>query len=142
MSDLIGQIQKQLNVDRDMAEQGAGAIFSVIKERVGLRTFQMLKVPFPDVEQWIDRHSGIEGYGAGDYFVRDAGLSGPAVDIIERATSSGVPLAEAQRMFQIVSDAIQREAIEPVAAKVAERVPSPAALAAPVKKKLGRFWVK
>ena len=92
MSDLIGRIMKEVKVERDAAEQGAGAIFSVIKERVGLRTFQMLRVPFPDAEVWIDRHSGIEGYGAGDYFSKDQELSGPAVDMIERATSSGVPL--------------------------------------------------
>lgn len=142
MSDLIGRIMNDVKVERDAAEQGAGAIFSVIKERVGLRTFQMLRVPFPDAEVWIDRHSGIEGYGAGDYFLKDLGLSGPAVDIIERATSSGVPLDAAQKMFTIIYDAIQKEAIEPVAAKVAERVPNPEALRTPVKKKLGPFWQK
>lgn len=139
MSDLITRIVNELGVERDAAVQGAGAIFSVIKERVGLRTFQMLKVPFPDVETWIDRHSGIEGYGAGDYFIRDAEFSGPAVDIIERATSSGVDLGDAQRMFVIICDAIQREAIEPVAQKVASKVPSPATLAVPAKKKIRRF---
>jgi hypothetical protein len=139
MSDLIGRIVGELHVDRDTAVQGAGAIFSVIKERVGLRTFQMLRVPFPDIEVWIDRHSGIEGYGAGDYFVHEAGFSGPAVDIIERATSSGVELEDAQKMFAIIYDAIQREAIEPVARKVADKVPSPAALDTPTKKKIRRF---
>jgi len=90
MSDLIGRITTDLGVDRDTAVQGAGAIFSVIKERVGLRTVQMLRVPFPDIETWIDAYSGIEGYGAGDFYLRDLGLSGPAVDMIERATSSGI----------------------------------------------------
>lgn len=142
MSDLIDRIMKDLKVDRDMAEQGVGAIFSVIKERVGLRTFQMLRVPFPDADVWIDRHSGIEGYGAGDYFLKDLALSGPAVDMIERATSSGVPLEAAQRMFTIIYDAIQREAIETVAAKVAERVPNPEALMSPVKKNTGPFWYR
>lgn len=142
MSDLIGRIMNDVKVERDAAEQGAGAIFSVIKERVGLRTFQMLRVPFPDADEWIDRHSGIEGYGAGDYFVKDIKLSGPAVDMIERATSSGVPLEAAQKMFTIIYDAIQREAIETVAAKVAASVPNPDALASPVKKTLGPFWYK
>ncbi len=142
MSDLIGRIMKEVKVERDAAEQGAGAIFSVIKERVGLRTFQMLRVPFPDAEVWIDRHSGIEGYGAGDYFSKDHELSGPAVDMIERATSSGVPLDAAQRMFTIIYDAIQNEAIESVAAKVADRVPSPATMTSPVKKNTGPFWYK
>ena len=139
MSDLISRIVNDLHVDRDTATQGAGAIFSVIKERVGLRTFQMLLVPFPEIELWIDRHSGIEGYGAGDYFIRDAGFSGPAVDMIERATSSGVDLEDAQRMFVIIYDAIQNEAIEPVAKKVADKVPSPASLGTPSKKKIRRF---
>jgi hypothetical protein len=139
MSDLISRIVNELHVDRDTAVQGAGAIFSVIKECVGLRTIQMLKVPFPELEVWIDQHSGIEGYGAGDYFIRDAEFSGPAVDIIERATSSGVDLEEAQRMFVIIYDAIQREAVEPVAKLVAEKVPSPASLMTPSKKKIRRF---
>src|SRR5215218_1034345 len=99
MSDLIGRISSELKVDQDTAVQGVGAIFSVIKERVGLRTFQMLLVPFPHAEAWIDAHSGIEGYGAGDFYLKDLGLSGPAVDIIERATSSGVDLVVAQKMF-------------------------------------------
>ncbi len=142
MSDLIGKITNDLKVDRDTAIQGTGAIFSVIKECVGLRTFQMLKVPFPDIEEWIDRHSGIEGYGAGDYYLRDLGLSGPAVDVIERATSSGVTLDDAQRMFSIVFDAIQREAIAPVAAKVAERVPSPGPLTDPKKKPLRKLFMR
>ena len=102
MSDLIETITHELNVDRETALQGAGAIFSVVKERVGLRTFQMLRVPFPDVELWIDLHSGIEGYGAGDFFLKDLGFSGPAVDMIERATSSGVPLETAQKMFALI----------------------------------------
>ena len=135
MSDLIERISHDLKVDRDTAEQGAGAIFSVIKERIGLRPFQMLKVPVPQVEEWIDRHSGIEGYGAGDYFLKDLGLSGPAIDMIERATSSGVDLDDAQRMFAVIYDAIQREAIEPVARKVADLVPSPSELKIPVKKR-------
>jgi hypothetical protein len=142
MSDLTARITKELGVDRDTAEQGLGAIFSVIKERVGLRTLQMLRVPFPEIEAWIDRFSGIEGYGAGDYYLRDLGLSGPAVDVVERATSAGVDLAVAQKMFAIVYDAIQREAIEPVAAKVAERVPSPSALEDPGKKRIRRFFIK
>ncbi len=139
MSDLISRIVNELHVERDTAVQGAGAIFSVIKERVGLRTIQMLKVPFPELEVWIDRHSGIEGYGAGDYFIRDAEFSGPAVDIIERATSSGVDLEDAQRMFVIIYDAIQREAVDPVAKLVAEKVPSPSSLMTPSKKKIRRF---
>src|SRR6185369_15147574 len=126
MSDLIGRIENELGIDRDTARQGAGAIFSVIKERIGLRSFQMLRVPFPDVEEWIDEHSGIEGYGAGDYYLRDLGLSGPAVDMIERATSSGVDLVVAQKMFGIIYDSIQREAIEPVAKKFVDLVPDPA----------------
>jgi hypothetical protein len=142
MSDLIGRITNELGVERDAALQGAGAIFSVIKERVGLRTFQMLLVPFPEAEEWIDRHSGIEGYGAGDYYLRDLGLSGPAVDMIERATSSGVDLEDAQKMFRLIFDAIQREAIDPVARKVAERVPSPDALALPAKKSNRKFFQK
>jgi hypothetical protein len=135
MSDLIGRITRELDVDADAATQGAGAIFSVIKERIGLRNFQMLRVPFPDVEEWIDRHSGIEGYGAGDYFLKDLGLSGPAVDMIERATSSGVDLDDAQRMFVIIYEAIQREAVEPVARRVADLVPNPSELKIPVKKR-------
>ena len=142
MSDLIGRIMKDLGVERDTAVQGAGAIFSVIKERIGLRSFQMLRVPFPEVEQWIDDHSGIEGYGAGDFYLRDLGLSGPAVDMIERATSSGVDLAVAQKMFGIIYDAIQREAIEPVAKKFGELVPNPEALRDPDKKPIRRFFVK
>lgn len=142
MSDLISRITNETKVDEETAIQGAGAIFSVIKERVGLRTFQMLRVPFPEIEEWIDRHSGIEGYGAGDFFLRDLGFSGPAVDMIERATSSGVPLEAAKRMFVIIYDAIQREAIEPVAQKVAERVPSPEGLLDPDKKPIRRFFVK
>lgn len=142
MSDLIDRITRELDLDRGTATQGAGAIFSVIKERVGLRTFQMLRVPFPEIEEWIDAHSGIEGYGAGDYFLRDLGISGPAVDIIERATSSGVPLEAAKRMFVLIYDAIQREAIEPVAQRVAERVPSPAALEDPGKKRIRKFFMK
>jgi hypothetical protein len=102
----------------------------------------MLRVPFPDVEAWIDEHSGIEGYGAGDFYLRDLGLSGPAVDMIERATSSGVDLVVAQKMFGIIYDAIQREAIEPVAKKVADLVPNPAALVDPAKKPIRRFFVK
>ena len=135
MSDLIARIQRELDVEPDAAIQGAGAIFSVIKERIGLRNFQMLRVPFPQVEEWIDRHSGIEGYGAGDYFLKDLGLSGPAIDMIERATSSGVDLDDAQKMFAIIYDAIQREAVEPVARKVADLVPNPSALQIPVKKR-------
>ena len=135
MSDLIERISQDLKVDRGTATQGAGAIFSVIKERIGLRSFQMLKVPFPQVEEWIDRHSGIEGYGAGDYFLKDLGLSGPAIDMIERATSSGVDLDDAQKMFGIIYSAIQREAIEPVAKKVADLVPNPEALKVPIKKR-------
>jgi len=142
MSELIGRMMEAVDVDRDTAEQGAGAIFSVIKERVGLRTFQMLRVPFPDADVWIDRHSGIEGYGAGDYFVKGAAISGPAVDMIERATSSGVPLEASKRMFTIIYDAIQREAIETVAARVAEKVPSPEGLTAPEKKNVAPFWYK
>lgn len=138
MSDLIGRIMSDLDVDRDTAVQGAGAIFSVIKERIGLRNFQMLRVPFQDVEEWIDRHSGIEGYGAGDFYLRDLGLSGPAVDMIERATSSGVDLPVAQKMFRIVFDAIQAEAVLPVAKRVADLVPNPDALAVPVKKRMKR----
>ena len=135
MSDLIERVMKSVGVEREMALQGTGAIFSVIKERIGLRDFQMLKVPFPEIEEWIDKFSGIEGYGAGDYFLRDAGLSGPVVDVIERATSAGVPLETAQKMFQFIYDAIQREAIEPVAKRVADRVPSPSALQVPVRKR-------
>jgi hypothetical protein len=142
MSDLIDQIAHELNVDRETALQGAGAIFSVVKERVGLRTFQMLRVPFPEVEAWIDRHSGIEGYGAGDFFLKDLGFSGPAVDMIERATSSGVPLEAAQRMFTIIYDAIQREAVPAVAERVAERVPSPASLELPDKRPIKKFFMK
>ena len=134
MSDLIGRIVESLHVEPDAAIQGSGAIFSVVKERIGLRHFQMLKVPFPDVEAWIDRASGMEGYGAGDYFVRD-NLSGPAVDMVERATASGVDLETAKQMFQLIYDSIQLEAVEPVAKVVAERVPNPSALAVPAKKK-------
>jgi hypothetical protein len=135
MSDLIERVMKSVGVDHETAIQGTGAIFSVIKERIGLRDFQMLKVPFPELEAWIDKFSGIEGYGAGDYFLRDLGLSGPAVDVIERATSAGVPLEAAQKMFQFIFEAIQREAIEPVAKRVADRVPSPSPLEVPVKKR-------
>ena len=142
MSDLIGRITKELSVDPDTAVQGAGAIFSVIKERVGLRTLQMLRVPFPEIEEWIDRYSGIEGYGAGDFYLRDLGLSGPAVDMIERATSSGVDLVVAQKMFAIIYDAIQREAVEPAAKKVAESVPSPSELKDPAKKPIRKFFIK
>ena len=142
MSDLIGRITTDLGVDRDTAVQGAGAIFSVIKERVGLRTVQMLRVPFPDIETWIDAYSGIEGYGAGDFYLRDLGLSGPAVDMIERATSSGVDLVAAQKMFTIIYDAIQREAIESAASRVAERVPAPSELKDPDKKPIRRFFMK
>ncbi len=142
MSDLIGRIVNELNVDQDTAVQGVGAIFSVIKERVGLRTFQMLKVPFPELEQWIDLHSGIEGYGAGDFFIRDLGVSGPAVDIIERATSSGVPLDLAQRMFAIVYGAIENEAIPAVVEKVRERVPSPETLVPNQKKRIKKWYIK
>jgi hypothetical protein len=142
MSDLIGRISNELKVDVDTATQGVGAIFSVIKERVGLRTFQMLRVPFPQAEEWIDAHSGIEGYGAGDYYLRDLGLSGPAVDVIERATSSGVDLVAAQKMFAIVYDAIQREAIEPVAKRVADRVPSPSPLVDPHKKPIRKLFMR
>ena len=72
MSDLIGRIMKEVKVERDAAEQGAGAIFSVIKERVGLRTFQMLRVPFPDAEVWIIFGDGACGYGLVEFdtFVR------------------------------------------------------------------------
>jgi hypothetical protein len=142
MSDLIGRIMNELGVDRDTARQGAGSILSVVKERIGLRSFQMLRVPFPEVEEWIDEHSGIEGYGAGDYYLRDLGLSGPAVDMIERATSSGVDLEVAQRMFLIIYDAIQREAIEPVAKKVADLVPNPEALKDPHKKPIRKLFMK
>ena len=138
MSDLIERISRELNVAPDTATQGAGAIISVIKERVGLRTFQMLRVPFPDIEQWVVRSSGIEGYGAGDYYLVDTGLSGPAVDLIERATSSGVPMETAQKMFVIIFEAIQREAIEPVARRVADRLPDPSSLRLPVRKRLKR----
>jgi hypothetical protein len=138
MSDLIERITRELNVDTGTATQGTGAIFSVIKERVGLRTFQMLRVPFPDVERWVAGASGIEGYGAGDYYLGDSTMSGPAVDVIERATSSGVPLETAQKMFAIIFHAIQREAIEPVARRVAERMPDPSALSSPVRKRLRR----
>lgn len=140
MSDLIQHLTNELKIDEDAAVQGAGAFFSVIKERVGLRTFQMLKVPFPDVEAWIDRYSGIEGYGAGDYFIRDLGFSGPAVDMIERATSAGVDLKTAQRMFNLIYAAIQHEAIESVAQKVAEKVPNPEPLQDPGKKSLKRWY--
>ena len=136
MSDLIARLTRELNVDEETAVRGAGAIFSVIKERVGLRTFQMLKVPYPQVENWIDGCGAIEGYGGGDYFLQDSGLSGPAVDVMDRATAAGVPLETAQRMFSIISDAIQREAIEAVAAKVAERVPPPSSLKDPKKKRI------
>jgi hypothetical protein len=142
MSDLIGRIVNELNVDRDTALQGAGAIFSVIKERVGLRTFQMLRVPFPEIEEWIDLHSGIEGYGAGDFFIRDLGFSGPAVDVVERATSSGVPLDVTQRMFAIIYGAIEREAIPAVVEKVRERMPDPSALDPNQKKRIKKWYIK
>jgi hypothetical protein len=138
MSELIERLQRELDVDRDTAIRGAGAIFSVIKERVGLRTFQMLKVPFPEADAWIDHFGGMEGYGAGDYFLKDTALSGPVVDVIERATAAGVDLETAQRMFVVILDAIKREAVDPVARKVAEYVPSPSALATPVKKRMRR----
>jgi hypothetical protein len=141
MSDLIAVLTRDLAIDEDMAVQGAGAIFSVIKERVGLRTFQMLKVPFPEVEAWIDRCGAIEGYGGGDFFLQDGQLSGPAVDIMDRATAAGVELETAQKMFALVFDAIQREAIEPVAQKVAERVPAPTALKDPKKKRIKTFGI-
>src|SRR5688572_24592612 len=120
MSDLIPRLVRELDIDEETAVRGAGAMFSVIKERIGLRTFQMLRVPFPRVEEWIDQCGSIEGYGGGDFFLQDVGLSGPAVDIIDRASASGVPLETAQKMFSIIFDSIQREAIEPVARKVAE----------------------
>lgn len=139
MSDLIARLTRELNIDEDTAVHGAGAIFSVIKERIGLRTFQMLKVPYPEVESWIDACGAIEGYGGGDFFLEDTSLSGPAVDVIDRATAAGVPLETAQRMFAFISDAIQREAIEPVARKVAERVPPPTALKDPKKKRVKTY---
>ena len=71
MSDLIGRIMKEVKVERDAAEAVEAAIFSVIKERVGLRTFQMLRVPFPDAEVWIDRRSGIAVCGAGECVAPD-----------------------------------------------------------------------
>ena len=138
MSELIDRISHELGVDEDAAVRGAGAIFSVIKERVGLRTFQMLKVPFPEADAWIDHYGGMEGYGAGDYFLQDTNLSGPVVDVIERATAGGIDLETAQKMFAIVTDSIQNEAVEPVARLVAEQVPSPEALRVPIKKKMRR----
>jgi hypothetical protein len=138
MSDLIERLSRDLNVDRDAATRGAGAIFSVIKERVGLRTFQMLKVPFPDADRWIDHYGGMEGYGAGDYYLQDTSLSGPIVDVIERATAGGIDLETAQQMFVVILDSIQREAVEPVARAVAEGVPSPSALKTPIKKRMRR----
>ena len=139
MSDLIARLIRELDVDDDTAVRGAGAMFSVIKERVGLRTFQMLKVPFPDVEAWIDRCGAIEGYGGGDFFLDDITLSGPAVDIMDRATAAGVDLETAQTMFTIIFDAIQREAIVPVAERVAERVPAPSFLKDPKKKRIKTY---
>jgi hypothetical protein len=138
MSDLIERITRELGVESDAAVRGAGAIFSVIKERVGLRTFQMLKVPYPEADSWIDHYGAMEGYGAGDYYLQDTSLSGPVVDVIERATAGGLDLETAQRMFAVILDAIQREAVEPVARVVAERVPSPSALRTPVKKRMRR----
>jgi hypothetical protein len=138
MPDLIDRITNELGVDRDAAVRGAGAIFSVIKERVGLRAVRMLRVPFPELEAWIDEAGGIEGYGAGDYYLQDSDLSGPVVDLIERTTAAGIELETSQKMFAIVFDAIQREAAEEAARVVAERVPAPDALKTPVKKKMRR----
>jgi hypothetical protein len=138
MFDLIEQLTRELGVDRDAAVRGAGAIFSVIKERVGLRTFQMLKVPYPDADAWIDHYGGMEGYGAGDYYLQDTNLSGPVVDVIERATAGGIDLETAQKMFVVILNAIQRDAVEPVAKLVAEKVPSPSALKTPIKKRMRR----
>jgi hypothetical protein len=138
MSDLIERISRELTIDTDTAVRGAGAIFSMIKELVGLRTFQMLKVPFPQADEWIDHYGGMEGYGAGDYYLKDTTLSGPIVDIIERATAGGIGLETAQKMFAIIFDAIQNEAVEPVARAVATKVPAPSALQTPVKKRMRR----
>ena len=88
--DIIGQLASQIEISRDKAEAGAGALLGLIREKAPAADFQALLAKVPEISSWMTKSNAVSA--TADAGPAAGGLLGSAGGLLGGLASSSAAL--------------------------------------------------